>query len=47
MDTEPVDKTPPGYLATPEELDAIDEDLQGDAANDEEVEAAFAAFRRA
>jgi hypothetical protein len=34
------------YRATPEELDAIDEGLQGDAVSDEEVEAAFATFRR-
>jgi len=50
MDTEPIDETgtgPRGYHATSEELYAIDEGLQGDAASDEEVEAAFAAFRRA
>jgi hypothetical protein len=34
------------YVATPEELAAIDEGLAGEAANDEEVAAAFAKFRR-
>jgi hypothetical protein len=34
------------YRATPEELEAIDEGLQGEAASEEEVEAAFATFRR-
>jgi hypothetical protein len=33
------------YHASPEELAAIDEGLAGDPATDEEVEAAFAAFR--
>lgn len=35
------------YHATPEELQAIDEGLAGDAASEGEVEAAFASFRRA
>jgi hypothetical protein len=35
-----------GYHATPEELEAIDEGLRGEAASKEEVEAAFATFRR-
>lgn len=35
------------YTATPEELEAIDEGLQGEAASEQEVEAAFATFRRA
>jgi hypothetical protein len=35
------------YAATPEELAAIDEGLSGDAASEEEVDAAFALFRRA
>jgi hypothetical protein len=34
------------YVATPEELAAIDEGLAGEAASDEEVAAAFAKFRR-
>jgi hypothetical protein len=34
------------YHASPEELEAIDEGLAGDPATEEEVEAAFAAFRR-
>ena len=34
------------YRATPDELEAIDEGLQGEPASDEEVKAAFAAFRR-
>jgi hypothetical protein len=34
------------YTATPDELAAIDEGLTGEAATDEEVEAAFASFRR-
>ena len=34
------------YDATPDELAAIDEALSGDAANEEEVKAAFAPFRR-
>ena len=34
------------YRATPEELEAIDEGLNGEPASDEEVEAAFATFRR-
>jgi hypothetical protein len=49
MGTDPVDETgmrSGGYYATAEELDAIDEGLQGEAASEEEVEAAFAAFRR-
>ena len=32
------------YEATPDELTAIDEGLAGEAANDEEVKAAFASF---
>jgi hypothetical protein len=36
-----------GYHATPDELAAIDEGLAGEAASGEEVEAAFALFRRA
>jgi hypothetical protein len=35
------------YHATPEELEAIDQGLLGDAASEAEVEAAFATFRRA
>ena len=35
------------YEATPEELVAIDEGLSGEPANEEEVKAAFAMFRRA
>lgn len=35
------------YHATPEELEAIDEGLQGEAASGAEVDAAFAAFRGA
>jgi hypothetical protein len=35
-----------GYEATPDELVAIDEGLAGEAASEEEVEAAFALFRR-
>jgi hypothetical protein len=34
------------YQATSDELEAIDEGLQGEAASEEDVEAAFAAFRR-
>ncbi len=34
------------YRATKDELAAIDEGLEGDAAGREEIEAAFAAFRR-
>jgi hypothetical protein len=34
------------YRASPEELEAIDEGLAGEPATDEDVEAAFAAFRR-
>jgi hypothetical protein len=34
------------YHASPEELKAIDEGLAGEPATDEDVEAAFAAFRR-
>jgi hypothetical protein len=34
------------YDATPDELAAIDEGLTGDAASEEEVKAAIAAFRR-
>jgi hypothetical protein len=34
-----------GYEATPEELTAIDEGLAGEAANEEEAEAAFIMFR--
>jgi hypothetical protein len=34
------------YRATPEELAAIDEGLAGEAASSEEVDAAFATFRR-
>jgi hypothetical protein len=37
---------PGGYHATNDELEAIDEGLQGEAATEAEVEAAFAAFRR-
>ena len=36
-----------GYDATPDELAAIDEGLAGEAADEEEVKAAFAVFRRA
>jgi hypothetical protein len=35
------------YRATPEELEAIDQGLLGDAASEDEVKAAFATFRRA
>jgi hypothetical protein len=35
------------YNATPEELAAIDEGLAGEAASEEEVNAAFALFRKA
>ncbi len=35
------------YLATEDELKAIDEGLVGDAASEEEVDAVFATFRRA
>jgi hypothetical protein len=35
------------YHATPDELEAIDEGLHGEAASEAEVEAAFATFRRA
>jgi hypothetical protein len=35
------------YEATPDELAAIDEGLSGEAASEEEVEAAFALFRNA
>jgi hypothetical protein len=35
------------YNATPEELAAIDEGLAGEAASEEEVNAAFAQFRQA
>ena len=35
------------YDATPDELAAIDEGLAGETASDEEVEAAFALFRKA
>jgi hypothetical protein len=35
------------YHATAEELKAIDEGLAGEAASDQEVDAAFATFRRA
>jgi hypothetical protein len=35
-----------GYHATSDELEAIDEGLEGEAASEAEVEAAFAAFRR-
>jgi hypothetical protein len=35
------------YHATPDELEAIDEGLRGEAASGEEVEAAFASFRKA
>jgi len=34
------------YHATPEELEAIDEGLKGEAASEEEVERTFATFRR-
>ncbi len=34
------------YGATEDELAAIDEGLEGDAATEAEIEAAFAAFRR-
>jgi hypothetical protein len=34
-----------GYDATPDELAAIDEGLDGEAASEEEVKAAFAVFR--
>jgi hypothetical protein len=36
-----------GFDATSDELAAIDEGLAGEAASEEEVEAAFAVFRRA
>ena len=35
------------YEATPDELAAIDEGLSGEAASEEEVEAAFALLRKA
>jgi hypothetical protein len=35
------------YDATPDELTAIDEGLSGEAASKEEVDAAFASFRKA
>jgi len=35
------------YEATPDELAAIDEGLSGEAASEEEVDAAFASFRKA
>jgi hypothetical protein len=35
------------YKATPDELAAIDEGLSGEAASEEEVDAAFALFRKA
>ena len=35
------------YDATPDELAAIDEGLAGEAASEEEVQAAFACFRQA
>ena len=35
------------YWATQDELTAIDEGLAGEAASEEEIEAAFALFRRA
>jgi hypothetical protein len=35
------------YEATPDELAAIDEGLSGDAVTEEEVDAAFALFRKA
>jgi hypothetical protein len=35
------------YEATPDELEAIDEGLLGDAAKEEEVNEVFAIFRRA
>jgi len=35
------------YIATPDELAAIDEALAGEPSSDEEVKAAFAAFQRA
>ena len=35
------------YEATPDELAAIDEGLSGEAASEEEVDAAFALFRKA
>ena len=35
------------YDATPDELAAIDEGLAGEAANEEEVKATFALFRKA
>jgi hypothetical protein len=34
------------YRATPDELEAIDEGLAGEAVSSEEVDAAFATFRR-
>ena len=34
------------YEATPDELAAIDEGLSGEAASEEEVDAAFALFRK-
>jgi len=34
------------YEATPEEVAAIDEGLSGEAASDDEVEAAFALFKK-
>jgi hypothetical protein len=41
-----VDSRTGPYTATPDEVAAIDEGLAGEAATDEEVEAAFASFRR-
>lgn len=35
------------YLATPDELKAIDEGLDGEAASEDEISAAFARFRPA
>jgi hypothetical protein len=35
-----------GYNATPDELEAIDEGLAGEAASEEEVKAAFALFAK-
>ena len=42
----PADSKTGTYTATPDELAAIDEGLAGEAATDEEVEAAFASFRQ-
>ena len=36
-----------GYEATPDELTAIDEELAGEPASEEEVKVAFAMFRKA